>query len=213
MFKTLKQILAWTAFVLVLISNQLFPVQVNAAPDYKMPWRAGEVWNTNTGGGRDTYGVHTDTWGYAMDFYKPDNSAGEVLSPADGIMYKGCTANGATYVRIDTPQGDTIRLLHLREDSVNLKGFNNSRPVKQGEVIGIVTGPGRFAVSGCQLNSDSYHVHMSWTSKCDFTIDGNSFNCGGMKGCGGTYWVNCNQKYLNQNFNSSNGAQAAPEKS
>jgi hypothetical protein len=189
-------------------------ISVQAAqPQYQMPFSHTQVWDSTLTPWRDTYGVHSDKWGLAFDFYAPSGTQTEVYAPASGTLIRGCTVGNATYLAIETPSGDVVRLLHLDARTVPLTNRGDQKPVVQGEYLGRVTGAGVFDSPECHLSSDDWHVHVSWEIKnCPFRLDGYVFDCTGLQQCSGVYSVECNKKHLNQTFLSSNGAGATDEK-
>lgn len=177
-------------------------INVQAEETYKLPFRAGETWATD-----DDYGVHTDKYGVAFDFYATKNSSLEIVAPASGTLKKGsCEVNGSTWLELQTIGGDIFRFMHMDTSTITVKA-GQTLQIKQGDYIGSVTGAGSYDNGDCQLSSDGAHLHFSWESKkCPLYIDGYTFSCEGLKDCPGVgiYRVNCNQKYLLEEYNSTN---------
>ncbi len=169
--------------------------------DYRMPFRAGEIWKNDM-----DHGVHTDKTGYAMDLYPTKGSTWEIIAPADGALTRGCTVNDVTYLALATPLGDIFRFVHLDANSVSIKQ-GESKNVVRGETLGRIS-TAKIAEDGkCFLSSELPHTHFSFlASMCPLQIDGYTFRCDDMKDCGGAniYSVKCNQIYLGQEFNSTN---------
>jgi peptidoglycan hydrolase-like protein with peptidoglycan-binding domain len=168
---------------------------------YKMPFRSTEVWSTD-----QDYGVHTDSVGQGFDFYAPNGSTKDVLAISDGVLTRGCSANGSTRLRLDTNQGDIVRFFHVRADTVPIIEGEDVY-VRQGDILGKVTEGGVFSTPNCRLSSDFAHLHFSWTTdECPMYLDNFGFSCENMKDCSGLGLYNtfCNRKYLGMSFNSSN---------
>jgi peptidoglycan hydrolase-like protein with peptidoglycan-binding domain len=172
--------------------------------NYKLPFRAGEVWKAEVNG----YGVHKDSKGFSFDFYAGNNSSKEILAPIDGVMGRGCTVNNSTYLSIKTEQEDVVRFFHVDAGSV-LINEGEFVHVKQGDIIGKVTEAGTFETEKCKNSSDAAHLHFSWIeSMCNFKIENYEFDCDDMKDCDtqGLYKVPCNGKNPSQIFVSTNKA-------
>jgi Ricin-type beta-trefoil lectin domain len=182
------------------LNNSALPVQAaQKGNDYKLPFRAGEVWQTDY-----DYGVHTDSRGLGFDFYATKNSTLDIFAPTGGKLIRGCSAGNATVLGLYTNSGDYLRFVHMDAGSVPISA-DQTRQVNQGDYLGKVTGAGVFETPTCKLSSDGAHLHLGWISEmCNFTIDGYTFDCSGVVPCPGVgvYNVNCNRKYLGQQFNS-----------
>jgi murein DD-endopeptidase MepM/ murein hydrolase activator NlpD len=200
-------------FIILLSSLTISPqAQAAQASNHKMPFRNTEIWRQDPtpGGG---YGVHKDTKGYAFDLYAPANSTLDILAPTDGIIGRGCTINGATFLSIVSNEGDILRFMHMDANTVIINQGEFVR-VKQGEVIGKITGAGKYESDKCKNSSDGPHLHFSWLgSMCNFNMDGTVFDCDGMRDCGadeGLYSVPCNGKNPSSLFTSTNIAIEIP---
>jgi hypothetical protein len=169
--------------------------------DYRMPFRAGEIWKNDI-----DHGVHTDKTGYGMDFYPTNPSTWEILAPADGTITRGCTVNDVTYLALQTDLGDVFRFVHLDANTVPIQqGFQKS--VVRGETLGKISSAKIAEDSKCFLSSELPHTHFSFLKEmCPLQIDGYVFSCDDMKDCGGSniYSVKCNKIYLGQEFKSTN---------
>ncbi|MGL4759453.1 MAG: hypothetical protein ACRCXZ_09015, partial [Patescibacteria group bacterium] len=109
--------------------------------------------------------------------------------------------------------GKKLRLLHLLNDTISKR----SGYINKGEYVGLTAPKGQYNSPNCNQSSDDYHVHLSleteFKNECVYKIDGYTFECSGMQPCKRdrddkynlTFEVNCNRKYLNQKFNSTNG--------
>jgi murein DD-endopeptidase MepM/ murein hydrolase activator NlpD len=177
-------------------------IEVQAAQkgyDYKLPFRAGEVWQTDY-----DYGVHTDSRGVGFDFYATKNSTLDILAPTGGKLIRGCSAGNATVLGLYTNSGDYLRFVHMDARTVPISA-DQTKQVNQGDYLGKVIGAGTYETPTCKLSSDGPHLHLGWlTEMCNFTIDGYTFDCSGIVPCPGVgvYNVSCNRKYLGQQFNS-----------
>jgi hypothetical protein len=199
---------------IILLSSLTISPQVYAAQssNHKMPFRNTEIWRQDpvAGGG---YGVHKDTKGFAYDLYAPANSTMDILAPTDGIIGRGCTVNGATFLSIVSNDGDILRFMHMDANTVIISQ-GEFVSVKQGEVIGKITGAGKYESDKCKNSSDGPHLHFSWlASMCNFNMDGTVFDCDGMRDCGadeGLYSVPCNCKSPSAQFSSTNVAIETP---
>lgn len=177
----------------------------------RMPFRYDEVWDTVVKEGRDDYGVHKDKIGVGIDFYT--DQPREVLAPVSGTLSKGCVSKDVTSLIITRNDGQVFRLIHLIDSSIPV----SSGQVRQGQVLGRIAPKGDYNGPNCNVSSDGFHVHMSIATSnpnnCSFSIDGYRFDCSGMRKCtssqNGAYKlsfeVDCNRKYLNQYFVSTNG--------
>lgn len=179
------------------------PIANISAEVIKLPYSYAEEWNTNAQG-TDALGVHRDSFGYAIDLYT-DGYKGRILAPISGTLERGCTAGQSTYLSLTNNQGMIIRLLHIDTTTVSItKG--QSIKVNQGDYLGDLNEAGTYTTSNCMLLNEKKHVHISWEAdQCPITIDGYTFECGGMVECRGSYIIDCNKKYLNQIFLSTNG--------
>lgn len=169
--------------------------------DYRMPFRAGEIWKNDM-----DHGVHTDKTGYGIDFYPTSPSSWEVLAPADGVITRGCTVNDVTFLTLQTNLGDAFRFVHLDANTVPIqKGFQ--KEVVRGETLGKINTSKIAEDSTCFLTSELPHIHFSFLKEmCPLQIDGYTFTCDDMKDCGNAniYSVKCNQIYLGEEFKSTN---------
>jgi peptidoglycan hydrolase-like protein with peptidoglycan-binding domain len=198
----------------ILLSSIIISPKTQAAQssNHKMPFRNTEIWRQDpiVGGG---YGVHKDSKGIAYDLYAPSDSTMDILAPTDGIIGRGCTVNGATFISILSNEGDVLRFMHIDANTVIINQGEFVR-VKQGEIIGKITGGGNYENATCKNSSDGPHLHFSWlASMCNFNIDGSIFECGDMKDCGsdeGLYSVPCNRKSPSTQFSSTNMAIEIP---
>lgn len=185
------------------ILNSINPnIQAQAAQkgnDYKLPFRAGEVWQTDY-----DYGVHTDSRGLGFDFYATKNSSLDIFAPTGGKLIRGCSAGNATVLGLYTNSGDYLRFVHMDGRTVGINA-DQTKQVNQGDYLGKVIGAGTFETPTCKLSSDGPHLHLGWlTEMCNFTIDDYTFDCSGITSCPGVgvYNVSCNRKYLGKQFNS-----------
>jgi hypothetical protein len=197
--------------IIMIAINFAFVVNAQSTESILLPFSYDEVWNTDVINGRDDYGVHKDRLGVAMDFYT-DNSA-LVLAPISGELEQGCTSQGVTLVAITNSAGLKIRLIHLLENTLK----QTSGYIKQGSPIGMTAPKGDYNGPNCNVSSDGYHVHMSIVTSnpnnCAFNIDGYNIQCSGMRQCDNSedgsyklsFGVECNRKYLNKKFVSTNG--------
>jgi peptidoglycan hydrolase-like protein with peptidoglycan-binding domain len=171
--------------------------------DYRMPFRAGEIWKNDM-----DHGVHTDKTGYGIDLYPTGKSTWDIVAPADGVITRGCTVNDVTYLALSTAQGDIFRFVHMDANTVPIQqGYQKN--VVRGETLGKISGAKIAEDSKCFLSSELPHTHFSWLeSMCPLQIDGYTFTCDNLKDCGGAniYSVKCNQVYLGQEFKSTNEA-------
>jgi Ricin-type beta-trefoil lectin domain len=194
-----------TALSIIMLFSFITPT-INALnfPRYLMPFKYNEVWDTDLKSGRDFYGIHQDRTGYAIDFYAPVGSGGDVVAPSDGWVRKGCSVGDASFVHFRSIYGDNFRLIHLSNSSLITQG--GEVYVRQGGYIGKVHREiGNFNTSSCSLSNDDVHVHFSWTSNlCPINIDNYRFDCNDMRLCDGTYKVNCNKKYVDLDIYSTN---------
>jgi hypothetical protein len=169
--------------------------------DYRMPFRAGEIWKNDL-----DHGVHSDKTGFAIDLYPTNPSSWEILAPADGILTRGCTVNDVTYLSLQTNLGDSFRFVHLDANTVPIqKGFQKS--VIRGDTLGRISTAKIAEDSKCFLSSELPHTHFSFLKEmCPLQIDGYTFTCDDMKDCGDSniYAVECNKIYLGQEFKSTN---------
>jgi hypothetical protein len=193
-------VLLFTLFTVSFVSN-LTVTAAQKSFDYRMPFRAGEIWKNDM-----DHGVHTDKTGYGMDFYPTSPSSWEILAPADGIITRGCTVNDVTYLNLETSLGDSFRFVHLDANTVPIqKGFQKS--VVRGETLGKISTSKIAEDSTCFLTSELPHTHFSFLKEmCPLQIDGYTFSCDDMKDCGDAniYTVKCNKIYLGQEFKSTN---------
>ena len=182
------------------LSNPDLPVQAaQKGTDYKLPFRAGEVWQTDY-----DYGIHTDSRGVGFDFYATKNSSLEIFAPTGGKLIRGCSAGNATVLGLYTNAGDYLRFVHMDGRTVGMSA-DQTRQVNQGDYLGKVIGAGTYETPTCKLSTDGAHLHLGWlTEMCNFTIDGYNFDCSGIVSCPGVgvYNVSCNRKYLGKQFNS-----------
>ena len=192
--------LVFSAFVVFFGLN----LSISAAQksfDYRMPFRAGEIWKNDM-----DHGVHSDKTGYGMDFYPTKGSTWEIIAPADGALTRGCTVNNVTYLALATPLGDIFRFVHLEANSVSIQQ-GETKNVVRGETLGRINSAKVAEDGKCFLSSELPHIHFSFlASMCPLLIDGYTFSCDDMKDCGGSniYSVKCNQIYLGQEFKSTN---------
>ncbi len=204
MFQKIANIILLITLVFSFFRPKALAEQKNT--NYKMPFRSSEVWNMDPSGG---YGVHKDSRGFAFDFYAPDSSSRDILAPIDGILGRGCTVDNTTFLSIKTEEGDILRFMHIDASTVLIDQGEFPR-VKQGDVLGKITGGGTFEKANCKNSSDGPHVHFSWLeSMCDFKIDGYVFDCSDTRNCGsdeGLYEVPCNKKNPAAEFRSTNKA-------
>ncbi len=207
-----KLIINYICLIAILITTCLaFNAYAQGQESILLPFAYNEVWNTDVINGRDDYGVHKDRLGVALDFYT-DNSA-MVIAPISGQLEQGCSSKGVTLVSITNNAGLKIRLLHLLENTLK----QTSGYIKQGSPIALTAPKGDYNGPNCNISSDGYHVHMgiatSNTNNCAYNIDGYNFVCAGMRQCDSSvdgsyklsFGVECNRKYLNQKFVSTNG--------
>jgi hypothetical protein len=197
--------------VILIASNFAFAINAQSPESILLPFSYNEVWNTDVINGRDDYGVHKDRLGVGLDFYT--NNSSLVLAPISGELEQGCTSKGVTLVAITNSSGLKIRLIHLLENTLK----QTSGYIKQGSPIAMTAPKGDYNSEGCSITSDDYHVHMGIATtnnnNCGFNIDGYNLQCSGMRKCeysedGSyklTFGVECNRKYLNQKFVSTNG--------
>lgn len=179
--------------------------------NFLLPFSYKEVWDTNVINKRDDYGIHQDKIGVGIDLY--NSKSLEILAPVSGVVSKGCVSKGVTSIIITRDSGQVIRLVHLLDNTIKI----SSGYIRQGQVIGMTAPRGDYNGENCNVSSDDYHVHLSIGTRepnsCNFVIDGYNFNCAGMRPCSKsldgsynlTFSVNCNRKYLNQQFVSTNG--------
>jgi peptidoglycan hydrolase-like protein with peptidoglycan-binding domain len=201
--KLLKITLSIMIAITIAFGSNLVVTASQKNSNYKMPFRSSEVWQVDPTGG---YGVHKDAKGFAFDLYSPDNSSREILAPIDGILGRGCTVDDSTFLSIKTEEGDILRFMHMDANTVLIDQGEFPR-VKQGDILGKITGAGDYNSPNCKNASDGPHLHFSWTKEmCDFSIDGYEFNCDGMKNCQneGVYNVPCNLKNPASEFRSTN---------
>ena len=194
-------------FVVSLLAfTVLFSLNINADAiqksfDYRLPFRAGEIWKNDL-----DHGVHTDKTGLGIDLYPTGKSTWDIIAPADGVITRGCTVNEVTYLALATPLGDIFRFVHLDASTVPIqKGFQKS--VVRGETLGKISTAKIAEDSTCFLSSELPHTHFSFLeSMCPLQIDGYTFTCDNLKECGSAniYSVKCNQIYLGQEFKSTN---------
>jgi hypothetical protein len=205
----LKILLAF--LVLILISHNSISIHAQDNNFIRMPFRYNEVWDTVVKEGRDDYGIHKDKIGVGIDFYTDQSR--EVLAPVSGTVSKGCVSKDVTSLTITRNDGQVFRLIHLLDSSI----ATSSGYINQGQVLGRIAPKGDYNGPNCNVSSDGFHVHMSIgtsnPNNCVFSIDGYRFECSGMKKCtssqNGAYTlsfeVDCNRKYVNQYFVSTNG--------
>jgi hypothetical protein len=200
-------------FFLVFILSSYNIVSVNAQGNnfIRMPFRYNEVWDTVVKEGRDDYGIHKDKIGVGIDFYTDQSR--EVLAPVSGTLSKGCISKDVTSLIITRNDGQVFRLIHLLDSSIPI----SSGYVNQGQLLGRIAPKGDYNGPNCNVSSDGFHVHLSIATNnpnnCVFSIDGYRFECSGMKKCTNSqnsayklsFEVDCNRKYLNQYFVSTNG--------
>jgi hypothetical protein len=202
----------YLCIILILITaTSAFTINAQSPESILLPFKYDEVWNTDVINGRDDYGVHKDRLGVGLDFYT-DNSA-LVLAPISGELEQGCSSQGVTLVAITNSSGLKIRLIHLLESTLR----QTSGYIKQGSPIAMTAPKGDYNGPNCNVSSDGYHVHMGIattnTNNCAFNIDGYSIQCSGMRQCDNSedgsyklsFGVECNRKYLNKKFVSTNG--------
>jgi hypothetical protein len=198
--------------IIILITSQFaFLTNAQAAESILLPFSYTEVWNTDVINGRDDYGVHKDRLGVALDLYTDQSAL--VLAPISGNLEQGCTSQGVTLVSITNSAGLQIRLIHLLENTLR----QSSGYIKQGSPIAMTAPKGEYNSPGCNVASDGYHVHFSITtndkSNCGYNIDGYNIQCSGMRQCDNSqdgsyklsFGVECNRKYINRKFVSTNG--------
>ncbi len=201
MYSILKSLVLTLSVFVVFFGFNLNVSAVQKSFDYRMPFRAGEIWKND-----EDHGVHTDKTGFGMDFYPTGRSTWEMLAPADGVLTRGCTVNGVTYLALTTPLDDIFRFVHMDASTVPIeKGFQKN--VVMGETLGRISTSKIAEDSKCFLTSELPHVHFSFLeSMCPLLIDGYTFTCNDMKDCGDAniYQVKCNHIYLGQEFKSTN---------
>jgi hypothetical protein len=197
--------------LILLTATSAFTINAQSPESILLPFKYDEVWNTDVINGRDDYGVHKDRLGVGLDFYT-DRSA-MVLAPISGELEQGCSSKGVTLVAITNSSGLKIRLLHILENTLK----QTSGYIKQGSPIAMTAPRGDYNGTDCNISSDDYHVHMGIatvnTNNCAYNIDGYNFYCAGMRQCDNSldgsyklsFGVQCNRKYLNQKFVSTNG--------
>jgi hypothetical protein len=197
--------------VILIASNFAFVTNAQSPESILLPFSYNEVWNTDVINGRDDYGVHKDRLGVALDLYTDNSSL--VLAPISGELEQGCTSQGVTLVAITNSAGLKIRLIHLLENTLR----QSSGYIKQGSPIAMTAPKGDYNGPNCNVSSDGYHVHMgivtSNPNNCVFNIDGYNILCSGMRQCDNSedgsyklsFGVECNRKYLNKKFVSTNG--------
>ena len=199
-FKNILRLTFSAISILSILSSIILTTQAAQQSDnYKLPFRAGEVWK----GG--TEGMHTDDKGIAIDLF-PTNGASEIFAPAAGDLTRGCSVGNQTILNLDIGNGDSFRFVHMAADTVGLVEGQRKK-VKAGEFIGkIFQQEGYFNQGYCFFYSEGVHLHMSFPmSMCNLKIDGYTFDCGNLVDCSnGGYKVNCNHYYQNQSFRSNN---------
>jgi hypothetical protein len=200
----MKQILFFFVIVILLLTNTPISHAIQKG-SYLMPFRSSEYWDTNAINGRDNYGIHKDRTGFSIDFYSPLGSTRDILAPSNGVITKGCSVGDNTLVYFNSEFGDKFRFIHMQASSLII-GDGQSRNVNRGDYIGKISSEvGTFNSSTCFLSSEAPQLHFGWESTaCPFYIDGYTFSCDDMRLCPGTYAVDCNKKYLNTEFISSN---------
>ena len=197
--------------IIAILLQLTIVVQAQAGESILLPFKYDQVWNTDVINGRDDYGVHKDRLGVALDLYT--NESAQVIAPISGVLEQGCVANGVTVVSITNNAGLKIRLIHLLNDTLR----QSSGYINQGSPIAMTAPKGEYNLPGCNVSSDGYHVHMgivtSNQNSCSYNIDGYNIECSGMRLCERsvdgsyalTFPVECNRKYLNKKFVSTNG--------
>ena len=206
----IKLIVLILTTLMLSISNS---TQVNAQSSefILMPYSYEITSDTIVKEGRDDYGVHKDKIGIGMDYYTDKSTM--TIAPVSGLVSFGCSSKGVISVAITRSNGQILRLIHLLKDTLKVReGW-----VEQGSPIAMTAPKGDYNSEGCNLSSDGYHVHLSIgtpnPNTCLYNIDGYEVNCSGMRECEFeqankyklSFKVECNRKYLNQYFDSTNG--------
>jgi hypothetical protein len=201
MYNLFKFLVLSISVFIVFFGLNLTVMAAQKSFDYRMPFRAGEVWRNDM-----DHGVHTDKTGYGIDFYPTNPSTWEVLAPSDGILTRGCSVNDVTFLSLKTNLGDNFRFVHIDANTVPIqKGFQ--KEVVRGETLGKISTSKIAEDSTCFLTSELPHIHFSFLKEmCPLQIDGYTFTCDDMKDCGNAniYQVKCNQIYLGEEFKSTN---------
>ncbi len=130
--------------------------------DYEFPWPAGQSWGYWQG------------WHYNANDLGTTSTDRRVLAAADGVVSSIYACTLSTIIDIKHADGAVFRYIHIDRYSVNPKYIKLGKPIKQGQVLGVLK-PDTWSDGNCGYTNQSQGwSHLHWVMPTDrpLTIDG-----------------------------------------